>query len=80
MDLELKDDAKHMCLQPYPVPRVHRAVLRKEVEILVKIGVIEEENESECGAPSFNQPKGNNNGIRLLSDFQNLNNQLKHKP
>ena len=53
---------------------------RKEVERLVNLGVIEEENESEWGAPSFAQPKAKMNRVRLLSDFHNLNRQLKRKP
>ena len=29
VDLELRDDAKPVCSQPYPVPRVHKAMFRK---------------------------------------------------
>ena len=53
MDLELKDDVNPVCLQPYPVLRVHKAMFRKESERLVKLGVLEEANDSEWGAPSF---------------------------
>ena len=27
--LELKDDAKPVCLRPYPVPKVHKTMLKK---------------------------------------------------
>ena len=77
LDLELKDDATSVCLRPYPVPMVHETMFRKEVERLVKIGVPEESNESEWAAPSFAQPKGKTNRVRFLSDFRNLNRQLK---
>ena len=46
VDLELKYDSKHVCLRPYTVPRVHKIMFRKEVERLVKIGVIKEANYS----------------------------------
>ena len=80
MDLGLTDDAKPVCLRTYPVPRVHEAMFRKESERLFKLGVIEEANESEWGAPSFAQTREKTNQIRFLSDFQNLNRQLKCKP
>ena len=55
-NLDLKDDATPMCSRPYPVPRLHEAIFRKEVGRLVKLGVLEEANDSEWGAPSFDQP------------------------
>ena len=51
----------------------------KEVERLVKLGFIEEGNDSEWRSPSFSQPKAKTNRIRFLSDFWNLNRQLKRK-
>ena len=53
---------------------------RKEVERLIILGVLEEENDSEWGATLFAQPKAKTNRVRLISDFQNLNRQLKCKP
>ena len=44
------------------------------------MGVSEEVNESEWEAPYFAQPKAKINRLRLLSDFRNLNRQLKRKP
>ena len=44
------------------------------------MGVLEEENDSEWGAPSFAQPKAKRNRVRFLSDFQNLNRQLTRHP
>ena len=77
LELELKDDAKPVCLRPYTVPKVHETKFRNEVERLVSLEVIEEENDSEWGAPSFAQPKAKANRVRFLSDFQNLNRKLK---
>ena len=59
-NLDLKDDATPVCSRPYTVPRVQASMFRKEVERLVKLGVIEEANDSEWGAPYFAQPKPKN--------------------
>ena len=71
VDLDLKDDAIPVCSCPYPVQRVHEAIFRKEVERLVKLGVLEELNDSEWGSPSFAQPKPKTNRAGFLSDLQN---------
>ena len=47
-------------------------MFRKEVNRLVLLGVLEEENYLEWGAPSFAQPKPKMDRIRFLSDFRNL--------
>ena len=78
--MELKDDAIPLCSRPYTVSRVHKEMFRKEVKRLVTLGVIEQANDSEWGAPYFDQPKPKTNRVRFLSDFRNLNRQLKHKP
>ena len=46
VDLELKDNANSVCLQPYTVPRVHEAMFKKESKSLVRLGEIEEADES----------------------------------
>ena len=69
-----------MCLRPYPLPRVHEEMFRKEVEIIVSLGVFEEANESKYGAPSFAQQKAKMNCVRFLSDFRNLNRHFKCNP
>ena len=55
-------------------------MFKKEVEGLVLLGVLEIENYSELGAPSFAQPKPKSNRVKFLSDFRNPNKQLKKKP
>ena len=79
VDLELKDDVNPVCLQPYPVLRVHKEMFRKESERLVKLGVLKEENDSEWGAPSFAEQIAKTSWITSLSDFRNLNRHLKRK-
>ena len=80
VDLDFKYNVKPICSQPYPVPTVHEEMFKKEVEILVLLGVLEVENYSELVAPSFAQPKTKSNRVNFLSDFSNLNKQLKQKP
>ena len=60
-----------------PSTKVHEEVLKKEVERLVLLEVLEVSNDSEWGSPSFSQPKSN---FFFLSEFRNLNKQLKEKP
>ena len=48
-------------LRPYPVPKVHEEIFKKEVERLVRLGVLEVENDSEWGAPSSAQRKPESN-------------------
>ena len=68
-----------MCLIPYPVMKVHEEMFKNEVELLVLPGVLERSNNSEWGAPSFVQPKPKSNQVCFLSDFRNINKQLKRK-
>ena len=42
--------------------------------------VLEVENDSEWGSPTFAKPKPKSNQVRFLSDFRNINKQLKKKP
>ena len=46
IDLELRYDKNSVCSRPYPVPRVLKAMFRKEVKRLVILGVLEEANDS----------------------------------
>ena len=55
-------------------------MLKEEVKRLVSLGVPEEANDSEWGAPSFSQPYVKTKRVRFLSDFRNLNRQLKYMP
>ena len=76
MDLKLKDDATPVCLCFFPVSRAHKAIFRKEVEGLVKLGVLDEENYSEWGAPSFEQPK-EKKLCRILKQLSELKEAVK---
>ena len=55
-------------------------MFKNEVESFVLLWVLEVENDSKWGAPSFAQPKLTSNQIRFISDSRNINKQLKRKP
>ena len=44
VDIELHPGAKPYRAKPYPVPRAHESVFRKEVELLFQIGLLKKFN------------------------------------
>ena len=46
LEFELKENAKQICLKPYPVPKVYEKMFKKEVEQLVLLGVFKVANDS----------------------------------
>ena len=40
VEFELKEDAKPICSRPYPVLKVHEKMSKKEVERLLRLGVL----------------------------------------
>ncbi len=78
-DIELKDGAKPYHARAYPIPKIHEAVLKKEIERLVKLGVLKKINRSEWAAPTFIIPK-KDGSVRILTDFRELNKWIKRKP
>ena len=58
---ELKYNAKPICWQPYPLPKLYEEVFKNKFERLVQLGVLEVVNEQEWVAPSFAQPKPKSN-------------------
>ena len=79
VSFELKHDATPFHAKPYPIAHVHEKPMRTECDRLVKLGVLEECQESEWAAPTFIIPKKNNT-VRFISDFRRLNAALKRKP
>ena len=73
--LSLKKDAKPYHGRPYPIPHSQLAVFKKEVERLVKLGVLERQPKSEWASPTFIIPKKNKT-VRFLSDFREVNKRI----
>jgi hypothetical protein len=40
VSIELKEDAKPYHGRPYPIPKIHKATLMKEIDHLIEIGVL----------------------------------------
>lgn len=79
VNFELKPGAKPFRGRAFPVPRIHRETIKKELQRLIDIGVLEPVDASEWGAPSFVIPKANGT-VRFLTDFRALNARLIRKP
>jgi hypothetical protein len=56
-DIELKPNAKPYHSRPFPVPRIHEATLKIELECLTRACVLKKVNRSEWAAPTFLIPK-----------------------
>ncbi len=65
---QLKEGVSPYQGQAFPVPKIHKDTLIKEVERLCKLGVLERQPASEWASPSFIIPKKNKT-VRVLSNF-----------
>jgi hypothetical protein len=65
---KLMPNAKPFRANPYPVPRIHRDTIKRELKRLCKLGVIEEIEGSHWAAPSFFIPKPDGTR-RFLTNF-----------
>jgi hypothetical protein len=63
----------------FPVLKIHKYTIIKEVERLFKLGVLEQQQASEWALPSFTIPKKNNTAC-FLSNFWDVNKRLVRKP
>ena len=76
---DLKPGAVPYRAKPFPVPHIHQATIKKEIQRLVDIGVLERIQQSDWQSPSFIIPKSDKT-IRFLSDFRVLNQNIVRKP
>ncbi len=79
IDIELKEGAKPYHAKPWPVPHIHLATLKLEIDRLIELGVLKKVNNSEWGAPTFIIPKKDGT-VRFLTDFRELNRRILRKP
>jgi hypothetical protein len=55
--IDIDPNAKPVHSRPYPVPQIHLKTFKKELNHLVRIGVLAAQQESEWASPSFIIPK-----------------------
>ena len=79
VSFEIKDGAKPHHGKVYPVPHAHKETLKKELNRLCELGVLEWQPESEWASPSFIVPKKDQT-VRFLSDFREVNKRIVQKP
>ncbi|NBR26605.1 MAG: hypothetical protein EBU08_23080, partial [Micrococcales bacterium] len=79
VSFELKEGAKPYHGRAFPIPKIHKETIMKEIKRLIELGVLEWQPSSEWAAPSFIQPKKNKT-VRFLTDFRELNKRLVRKP
>ncbi len=79
VSFQLKEGASPYHGQAFLVPMKHKDTLIKEVDRLVKLGVLEWQPASEWASPLFIMPKKNRT-VCFLSDFWEVNKRLIRKP
>ncbi len=79
VSIELKEGAKPYHGRPYPIPKIHRATLMKEIECLIAIGIFKWQPSSKWASLSFIIPKKDQT-VHTISDFRELNKRIVRKP
>ncbi len=75
VSFQLKEGASPYHGQAFPVPKIHKDTLIKEVDRLIKLGVLERQPASECASPSFIIPKKKRT-VCFLSNFWEVSRRL----
>jgi hypothetical protein len=79
VSIELKEGAKPCHGRPYPIPKIHKATLMKEIDCLIAIGVLKWQPLSKWASPCFIIPKKDHT-VHTISDFRELNKRIVRKP
>ncbi len=79
VSFELKEDAKPYHGRPYPIPKIHKATLMKEMNCLLSIGVLKLQPLSQWASTSFIILKRDQT-VHTIPDFRELNKRKVRKP
>ena len=77
--MEIKPGQKPYHGKAYSIPHAYEQTLKKEVERLIKIGVLEKCSDSEWASPTFIIPKKNGT-VRFITDLRQVNKRIVRKP
>jgi hypothetical protein len=78
VSFQLKEGVPPYHGRAFPVLKIHKDTLIKEVERLVELGVLEQQPASEWASPLFIIPKKNRT-VHFLSNFGEVNKRLIRK-
>ncbi len=76
--IDIDPNAKPVHSRPYPVPQINLKTFKKELNHLVKIGVLAAQHEREWASPSFIIPKKDGR-VRWISNLHQLNKVIRRK-
>ncbi len=79
ISFEINEGAKPYHGRPYPIPKIHKATLMKEINRLLSIGVLKWQPSLQWASPSFVIPKKDHT-VHTISDFRELNKCIVRKP
>ena len=79
VEFVLKEDENRICSRPYPLPQINEVLLRNDFEQFVLLGYLGIANDLEWGSLYFVQHEPKSNQVCYVSDFININKQVKHK-
>ena len=74
--IPVKENAVPYAVKPYQIPQIYKNTTKKELERLLKLGVIERDINSPYAAGTFIIPKKDQT-VRVVTDFRGLNKNLK---
>jgi hypothetical protein len=78
VSFKLKEGAKQYHGRPYPIPKIHKATLMKEINCLTSIGVLKWQLSLQWASPSFRIHK-KDHMVHTISDFRELTKQIVRK-
>jgi hypothetical protein len=76
VELRLKSGHMNFQLSPFPVPKIRKETLKKEINRLCDLGLLKHQVASEYQSSSFIIPKKNGT-VRVVSDFRVLNSKIQ---
>jgi hypothetical protein len=76
--IDIDPNAKPVHARPYPVPRVHLQTFKKELDHLIKLGVLAPQGASDWASPTFITPKKDGR-VCWVSNLRELNKVVKRK-